>query len=320
MKIYKQFTIEKVSEEKLVDVAYLFRASFNSNTSVEAIKRKHVECDGDYKYIAFIAYHTESMEPAAYYAVYPQFMNRASETILTAQSGDTMTNPKYQKKGLFVELAKNTFEYCQEVGIDVVTGFPNQNSYHGFIKHLEFKELEPLSEMMFLENRFEFYRFFGRNKLLSGLHFGFIKLLVSLLFRKGNIFQNSNHHNTGLCYVNHSNQFFKSKSHYNKVLIKVNRTNVWLKLYYSLNRIEIGDIEVNSNTNLKKVIRTLNLFTRLSGLRFLHFQSCKNGFLYSKLKQYSRFENDASKFIIRDFRRSLDLDNVSLLLADSDGF
>jgi hypothetical protein len=66
-------------------------------------------------------------------------MEYKGEVVLAAQSADTMTNPRYRYKGLFVELSLITFDLCKALGIKFVFGFPNQNSYHGAVNKLGWK-------------------------------------------------------------------------------------------------------------------------------------------------------------------------------------
>src|SRR5207244_789927 len=50
-----------------------------------------------------------------------------------AVSGDTMTHSEHRGKGLFVELAKRTFQLAKESRIRFAYGFPNQNSLKGSV-------------------------------------------------------------------------------------------------------------------------------------------------------------------------------------------
>jgi penicillin-binding protein-related factor A (putative recombinase) len=317
---FKNFRIEKLSKETTKDVALLFKIVFNSKTSEETINNKHINCNGDHKFIGYIAYDNESNIPVAYYAVYPRYMIHKGQTFLGAQSGDTMANPNFKRKGIFAQLAELTFEHCEKIGIDIVTGFPNKFSYLTFIKNLKFNELEKLGELEFIQNKFEIHRITNKNSFLKTVHIKYIRLLFSLLFRKGVSFQNSNKNNKELTYVVHDDKYFSLKNHENKVLISIKGVNVLLKLHYEINQIEIGDIDSTQETELTKIISTLRLATRLSGLRFLNFQSTKNSFLYPRLKPTSKSQKDVSTFIIKDLTGKVSFDTVSLLICDSDGF
>lgn len=75
---------------------------------------------------------------AGHYAVIEQmFINNGIEVKL-AQSLDTFTSADYRRQGIFVELANKTYERAQRDGVAAIFGFPNGNSYPGFVKKLEF--------------------------------------------------------------------------------------------------------------------------------------------------------------------------------------
>lgn len=99
------------------------------------------------EHIGFLAY--EEDEPIAFYGVVPVLMSIKQQTVLAAQSCDTMTHPAHRKKGLFIELAKLTFELAKTSGIHFVFGFPNQHSYPGFIRHLGFRHAETMNRYSF---------------------------------------------------------------------------------------------------------------------------------------------------------------------------
>ena len=85
--------------------------------------------------IGYLAYAPDG-QPAAYYGVFPITVTNGGREYLAAQSGDTMTHPDHQGKGLFRRLGQQTYQTAEDEGIDFVFGFPNQFSYPGFVKHL----------------------------------------------------------------------------------------------------------------------------------------------------------------------------------------
>jgi GNAT superfamily N-acetyltransferase len=72
-----------------------------------------------------------------YAAIPTRFRVRGEERIF-ALSCDTMTHPRYQKQGIFVQLARDLYDdIAREHGVDVVWGFPNDSSRPGFVGKLE---------------------------------------------------------------------------------------------------------------------------------------------------------------------------------------
>ena len=116
----------------------LYLRSFGANSSIESIKEKYNTSDFGLKNIGFLAIDNNN-DNGAYYGVFPMRMTINNKDYLVAQSGDTMTAPEHRGKGLFIELAKKTYDLAKEKNIQFVFGFPNKNSFPGFQKKLEWK-------------------------------------------------------------------------------------------------------------------------------------------------------------------------------------
>lgn len=61
--------------------------------------------------------------------------------LLGAQSVDTMTDPAYRGKGIFKKLVLMTLEEGRKRGISLFYGFPNRNSYHGYVERLGWSDI-----------------------------------------------------------------------------------------------------------------------------------------------------------------------------------
>lgn len=85
-----------------------------------------------------------SGELAAIYATLPVRVRIAGEVRLAVQSVDTITDQAYRGKGLFLTLAKRTYERAAEAGAALVYGFPNGSSAHGFFERLAWRPLDPV--------------------------------------------------------------------------------------------------------------------------------------------------------------------------------
>lgn len=75
---------------------------------------------------------------AGQYAITPTDLIIQGKKILGSQSLATMTHPDYRRQGIFTHLANKLFEDSKNRGVDLVYGFPNKNSSHGFLKYLDF--------------------------------------------------------------------------------------------------------------------------------------------------------------------------------------
>jgi hypothetical protein len=70
------------------------------------------------------------------YALLPARLRLGNEVVLGAQSLDTMVRSDFRGQGMFTVLALECFELARSRGVEVLYGFPNDNSYPGFIRSL----------------------------------------------------------------------------------------------------------------------------------------------------------------------------------------
>jgi GNAT superfamily N-acetyltransferase len=88
-----------------------------------------------------------------------------------AMSVDTMTHPGYQKQGIFTTLSTAVYEQAEKSSIDIIWGFPNENSRPGFIKNLEWSDVATLpvyASILRTENLLRQYLAFPRlNRMVA---------------------------------------------------------------------------------------------------------------------------------------------------------
>ena len=68
-------------------------------------------------------------------------LNFYSKKELICLSLNTLTAPKFQGRGLFIKMAIETYNDCFKENIKYIIGFPNPNSYPGFVRKLNFSHL-----------------------------------------------------------------------------------------------------------------------------------------------------------------------------------
>ncbi len=108
---------------------------FSKSLSLAELESKYSTVGFGSEVIGFLVF-SDDGEAAAFYGVFPMLMQMDGQTVLVAQSGDTMTSPKHQKRGLFVNAALRTYQIAKGEGISFVFGFPNENSQSGFERKL----------------------------------------------------------------------------------------------------------------------------------------------------------------------------------------
>jgi len=313
MNVLQDYKFIKLDTSKIKDLLFLYKFCFGFEPSEEELLSKHLNCNGGNKFIGFIAYAKDNT-PAAYYGVFPQIINYNNIDYLVAQSGDTMTHPDHRKKGLFVALAKHTFEYCKTINIQAIFGFPNQYSYPGFINKLEFKELDRLTGYSFYENRFEYGRLF---KFINSRYTQFIIRIMKLIFKPGSPFENSNFHSQ-IAYVKHDSIYFNSKIKKTNLLLKIKEVDVFLKI--NGNTISIGDINTDHCKEIEKIISLLKKCCFIFGLRFLNFDATPKSYLTKTIIRLKPKHFESNRSILLNLNSNLPFNSIEFLGSDIDVF
>lgn len=78
------------------------------------------------------------------YATFPVEFYLNGDLVSGIQSLDTLTSSEFRGRGLFNDLANAVYEKSISKGVELIYGFPNGNSAHGFFKKLNWVSLDPV--------------------------------------------------------------------------------------------------------------------------------------------------------------------------------
>lgn len=108
-----------------------------SHKSLEILKWFHQK---NLPHIQAIYYAIEknTNDIAAIYTYLPVKLKCMGNVVTAMQSFDTLTDYRHRGKGLFIKLASKLEKEESEKDNELVFGFPNENSVHGFVKKLGF--------------------------------------------------------------------------------------------------------------------------------------------------------------------------------------
>lgn len=84
-----------------------------------------------------------------FYCVIPQWFKIGGKKVKGSVSVNTLVDDEYRGRGIFTKLANDCYEDCIKRDISFTIGFPNQNSYSGFVKKLDFNELPELPLLIY---------------------------------------------------------------------------------------------------------------------------------------------------------------------------
>lgn len=135
----------KVDEASLQEILQLMCLAFEGHAekfNLEYMRWQYADNPAG-KIVGFNAYMGDEL--AAHYVTMPIYMNINGKKTLGVLSLNTATHPEHRGKRLFTILAEKTYEYAAENGYKFVIGVANAQSTHGFIKHLGFKLIGPLT-------------------------------------------------------------------------------------------------------------------------------------------------------------------------------
>jgi len=274
-----EFRIERLSEQNLSDLILLYKQAFGQDVEIDFLRKKFNTSVFGTKYLGFIAY-SNTNTAAAYYGVFPVKVKYKGEDFLAAQSGDTMTHPNYRGKGLFIELAKTTYALAKEEGLCFVFGFPNNNSFPGFVNKLNWKHYANVNNYLIKTKTLPFDKLAKKWDPFSSVYNRYVNgILKSYLCAES--FENSlfqqNHELGG---VVHDHDFKAYKSYSSASIITLRGKKCWIKVD---GRLWVGDIEYCEEQEFDQIIASLTILAKklfCSGIQFSVFEnSAYDGFL-----------------------------------------
>ncbi|HEY5917995.1 MAG TPA: GNAT family N-acetyltransferase [Chryseolinea sp.] len=271
-----EYRIEKLSAENIRHLIPLYKEVFHEKVSHKFLLKKYDTRSVGPEYIGFIAYSHNDIA-VAFYGVIPCFFQLNGKKVVAAQSADTMTHPDHRKKGLFQNLALKTYALAAEQGIKFVFGFPNQDSFPGFMK----------LNWQFLPDQLQVFT-------IKAASFNYSRLLYRIpgLFSLYNILLN------GLLGVAHpDNSFFKEnisdgiihddtfclyKKYHATHIITINKVKAWIKVD---GKLKVGAVQGLNENNAAGFLNRLATCASLLGCAEVIFMTTKHSLLYEILKK-----------------------------------
>lgn len=263
-----EYTFERISKNNLKYLVILYRDAFNLNVTIDYLGKKYGTSAFGAEYIGYVAI-AQNGTPAAYYGVFPIECEYEGKRITCAQSGDTMTHSDHRGKGLFIELAKKTYALAKESGLAFVYGFPNKNSYPGFVNKLSWQHQEDLNLYSIKVLTLPLAKLAKKVNAFRVFYDLYIKLVLMFYTKEVVGFPNSLI-TEGKNAIIHDNNFFDYKKYSNTSILKLRGKKVWVKVD---GRLWIGDIQHVSEQGFRNVISSLTTLAFLIGTNEIHFHA-----------------------------------------------
>lgn len=311
----EQYRFERLNPQHYKDLIYISESAFGIKPDINYfIAKNNTEAFGEPN-LGYIAYHIETNEPSAFYGVYSYPFVFNEKKYFVVQSGDTMTHKNHTGKGLFTLLAKMTYSLAEEKGAEMVFGFPNDNSYPGFVKKLDWIHRDNISVYKLKVKTIPLLKIAKKIQIFKLIYKPYLNL-VNLFFKARSInFQNSviEENNGG---IDHNLNFFSYKKFNGNYNACINKTHVWLKPDGFL---FIGDIERNTEMDLKNVIHGIKNYARLIGADVIQFGFSPGSYWNSIFSSYFKAEKGAA-FGYLLFKKEFPIEHFEYSLADLDTF
>ncbi|MES2555119.1 MAG: GNAT family N-acetyltransferase [Bacteroidota bacterium] len=262
----QEYTNLRVSPETIPDLITIAQSAFGVQLNENTLRRKFDTQFTGAAYLGIIARSQDNF-PSAYYGVFPVKVLIDNRSYLVAQSGDTMTHKVHQGKGLFVKLAKETYRLAAENGIPLVFGFPNSNSYPGFVKKLDWKHDVDLTKFSKKIYTLPMAGIAAKYGWVGNCYRSFLskRLRTRDYFQSSIIASGQNGVERGLDYWNYKG--YSPNFTFNAAGVKV-----WAKIDGVL---QIGDIEYKESVDYEKVLKKIARRALLWGCHKIVFQ-CNN--------------------------------------------
>lgn len=307
------YRIEQISADALKQLVPLYKESFKKKYSVEYLLKKFNTRSFGAEYIGYVAICDGQI--VACYVLFPCIMLYNGQRILAAQSGDTMTHLQHRNKGLFKCLAEKTFELAGNKGIKFIFGFPNQESYHGFMKSLSWTKQEHMNLYKIKITTLPIARICQKNDALSFLYKGYLRTLLAFYKNKFGSFNASTNQDDNISIPTDS-VYMQYKTYGGNFIVNLNGTKAWIKVN---NALLVGDIERTTDEISHNTIKALKRFALLAGCRHIIFSFSKGTFWDAELSKYATSE-EGFPVAYLDLGSGLPLQKLALSFSAIDTF
>ena len=311
----QEFKIERMGNEQISLLIPLYQAAFKRTYTEKYLVQKFDTSMFGKSNWGYLAKNANG-EAIAFYAIFANVMLIDGQRKLVAQSADTMTHPNYQGKGLFVALAKKTFELAISEGCELIFGFPNGNSLPGFIKKLNWINHSNMIEHTIKVKTLPILPLLTKLGLGTQSFKKFIKLFIKPL-SNNNLVKSNLIIDSQLNGQVRDEHLINYKKYGHNFITKINGKQVWIKLDH---RLIIGDIEKVNEGELHQILHQLKKRCLALGITKIVIQTTPNIYINPYLKTFPNIQiKDTIPFCYLN-QTEFDVDRIGFTSLDWDTF
>lgn len=268
------------------------------------------------KNLGFIAFDEEG-NAAACYGVMPCYTVEKGKRILVAQCIDAVTHQDHRNRGLFKMLTVASHNLAKENGVSLVFSFPNENSYHGFTKSLQFEHHENYNTHTVSVTSFPLYKIATKFKFLYPLYKLYVNLVLGFYKVNLNTISNlSSITSKGDVGIERDNEFIKHREYSNTYIVKINGVLIWFTFDDGL---LVGDIEQTAGSTDDDILQGLKRLCFLLGCHAYKFSASPgiySDMLFGKVSKVA----EGAPITFLDLNGLIDGKKIKYTWADSDSF
>lgn len=303
------YRTKRLCDSNLKDVKELYETVFGQRISLEVLRQKYDTRYLGVKHLTYLAYDRE--KPIAFYGALPQKFIHNGKDILAVHTCDSITLPEYQRQGLHQMLGLEAYDLMKQHNIKFAYAYHSENTLHS-CKKLGWQVAYTMKGFSITTNRIPFGKAARKFKPLKSVFEGYALEILKPFEIDSSRFSNSNE---GL-FQEYSSQFFDYKTFTANTRVELGNTKFWLKIS---DRVCVGDVRFESESDLVDGINTLKLITNKLGLNEILFQVTPGTAIEQALsKHFPSFESWKVGYIL--FDKSLDIKRLQGNYGDLDTF
>jgi hypothetical protein len=310
------YKIQELTENDYDKIRFLYRNCFNITLTKKEFYRKYYN-DHKFRTIGYFAIDSNG-KTGGFYGVFKDNLTYQNKSYMVAQSGDTMTHPAHQKKGLFLMLAKATYNKCIEDGIALIFGFPNKQSYHGFSTKLDWTFNGNMRRWTFTVNSFPWCELTSINRQLKSAYRKFAEHKIrQYKVKPTRIIADQFNTSYEVGMIEKSLEFFNFKLDNPSVQLLQFRDFILLVKFD--NHLIIGDIGYKNELYATELMNCITQLGELIGCRKVVISLSLNHWANSIFENYQTSE-DGLPIGFLNFNTDIDPSKIAFSYSDFDTF
>ena len=273
-----------------------------------------------------------------HYTAIPVLLKANKKIVLSAQSVDTLTHKTLRRQGVFTKLAGLCYDELISDNTDIIYGYPNDNSYPGFVKKLKWKHIFTVYELGYILDVSKLVNF----KFKGGIKNFISKIVLNTIFKSRQLINQisndksftfdeisinnidtlivdeiiSENHNY---YLDRSMDYLKwryldnptdKEIYVSRITIENKIVGYYIikyKIYPHRNNIKIAHVmELILNTGIKNiyssVLKNIIQISRKKKAAIIYTYSHDKQFDYRQYKRFGFIKLDNKNFIVRVFK------------------